>query len=324
MANEIGGLSGTAIRRPVFTAMVMLGLVVLGFFSFRRLPIDQFPDVDLPVVTVQTIYPGASPETIEREVTRRMEEAFNPVNGVDRITSVTLEGVSQVMVEFDLGVSVDQAAQDLRDKIEAIRRDLPADIEQPIVQKLDPAAAPIVSLALNSDQLPIPQLTVLADEDIRRHLESIPGVGEVRISGGLEREVRVFLQPERMQSVGVSVPEIMAALQRQNLEAPACLVDPKLRLSPRSMAATLSASPPLEITTNVRKMTKSRSPSKTMPIRAATPTPESGPSNGSCPKSWAEAPPRSNSLSGPPPPIGKLKLKSDVPPTPAKNPKNQR
>src|SRR5687768_9786498 len=221
MANEIGGLSGTAIRRPVFTTMLMLGLVVLGFFSFRRLPIDQFPDVDLPVVTVQTIYPGASPETIEREVTRRMEEAFNPVNGVDRITSVTLEGVSQVMVEFDLGVSVDQAAQDLRDKIEAIRRDLPADIEQPIVQKLDPAAAPIVSLALNSDQLPIPQLTVLADEDIRRHLESIPGVGEVRISGGLEREVRVFLQPERMQSVGVSVPEIMAALQRQNLEAPA-------------------------------------------------------------------------------------------------------
>jgi hydrophobic/amphiphilic exporter-1 (mainly G- bacteria), HAE1 family len=221
MANEIGGLSGTAIRRPVFTAMVMLGLVVLGFFSFRRLPIDQFPDVDLPIVTVQTIYPGASPETIEREVTRRMEEAFNPVNGVDRITSITLEGVSQVMVEFDLGVSVDQAAQDLRDKIEAIRRDLPVDIEPPVVQKLDPSAQPIVSLALSSTTTPIPVLTVLADERIRRELESVQGVGEVRVTGGLEREVRVFLQPNRMQSVGVSVPDVMGALQRQNLEAPA-------------------------------------------------------------------------------------------------------
>ncbi len=216
-----GGLSAVAIRRPVFTAMLMLGLVVLGFFSFRRLPIDQFPDVDIPVVTVQTVYPGASAESIEREVTRRMEEAFNPVNGVDRITSVTLEGVSQVIVEFDLGVSVDQAAQDLRDKIEAIRRDLPADIEAPVVQKLDPAAAPIVSLALISSTVPIPRLTVIADEVIRRQLESVQGVGEVRLTGGLEREVRVFLEPAKLQSVGVSVPEVMAALQRQNLEAPA-------------------------------------------------------------------------------------------------------
>ena len=222
MSNETsGGLSGVAIRRPVFTAMVMFGLVVLGFFSFRRLPIDQFPDVDLPVVTVQTIYPGASPESIEREVTKRMEEAFNPVNGVKRITSVTLEGVSQVIVEFDLGVSVDQGAQDLRDKIEAIRRDLPADIEQPVVQKLDPAAQPIISLALASRTTAIPELTVMASEDIRRQIESVEGVGEVRVTGGLEREVRVFLQPDRLQSVGVTVPEVMGALQRQNLEAPA-------------------------------------------------------------------------------------------------------
>src|SRR5688500_8012409 len=170
-----GGLSAAAIRRPVFTTMLMLGLVVLGFFSFRRLPIDQFPDVELPIVTVQTVYPGASPETIEREVTRRMEEAFNPVSGVDRITSVTLEGVSQVMVEFDLGVSIDQAAQDLRDKIEAIRRDLPSDIESPVVQKLDPAALPIISLALASETMPIPALTVLADEQLRRQLESVQG-----------------------------------------------------------------------------------------------------------------------------------------------------
>ena len=216
-----GGLSALAIRRPVFTTMMMALLVVLGFFSFRRLPIDQFPEVDIPVVVVQTTYPGASPETIEREVTRRMEEAFNPVEGVDRITSNSLEGVSVVLVEFDLDRDVDQAAQDIRAKIEAIRRDLPADIEQPVVQKFDPAAEPIVSLALSSDRLTIPQLTILADEDVRRALETVQGVGEVRIVGGLEREVRVQLLPDRMQSVGVSVPEVMAALQRQNVEAPA-------------------------------------------------------------------------------------------------------
>src|SRR5687767_15386446 len=105
-----GGLSGVAVRRPVFTAMMMFGLIVLGIFGFRRLPIDEFPDVDIPVVAVQTVYPGASPETIEREVTRRLEEAFNTTEGVDRITSNSLEGVSSIVVEFDLGRDGDLAA----------------------------------------------------------------------------------------------------------------------------------------------------------------------------------------------------------------------
>src|SRR5688500_17625700 len=150
-----GGLSGLAIRRPVFTTMVMLGLVVMGLFSYRRLPIDQFPNVDIPVVTVQTVYQGASAETVEREVTRRMEEAFNPVEGVDRITSISLEGVSQVIVEFDLGRDIDQATADVRTKIEGIRRNLPEDIEAPIVQKFDPAAEPIISLGLASTTMSI-------------------------------------------------------------------------------------------------------------------------------------------------------------------------
>src|SRR5687768_18072328 len=104
--------------------MMMVGLIVLGLFGYRRLPIDQFPEVDIPVVTVQTVYPGASSETNEREVTRRLEEVFNPVAGVDRITSISLEGVSQVIVEFDLGVDVDVASQDIRAKIEAVRREI--------------------------------------------------------------------------------------------------------------------------------------------------------------------------------------------------------
>lgn len=220
-AEQGGGLSGMAIRRPVFTTMIMLGLIVLGLFSFRGLPIDQYPDVDIPVVTVQTIYPGASPETIEREVTRRMEEAFNPVEGVDKITSQTLEGVSVVIVEFELGRNADQASQDLRTKIEGIRRDLPEDIEPPLVQKFDPASTPIISLALSSSTMPAVELTSLADQTVRRQLETVSGVGEVRIAGGLEREIRIYLQPEQMEGLGISINEVMGALQSQNLEVPA-------------------------------------------------------------------------------------------------------
>src|SRR5450756_344232 len=220
-----GGLSDLAIRRPVFTAMVMTALVVLGFFSYRRLPIDQFPAIDLPIVTVQTTYPGASAGTIEREVTRRLEEAFNPVEQVKKITSVSLEGVSQVIVEFELTRPVDVAAQDLRSKIDGIRRNLPVGVDPPVVQKLDLSAAPIISLALSNPNVPLVRLTALADETIRRRLESVPGVGEVRLSGGLKREVRVYLQPARMEALGVTVPQISAALQQQNIEVPAGRVE---------------------------------------------------------------------------------------------------
>lgn len=215
------GLSGVAIRRPVFTTMIMLGLVVLGLFSFRGLPIDQFPDVDLPIVTVQTIYPGASPESIEREVTRRLEEAFNPVQGVKTITSQTLEGVSLIIIEFELGIGVDQAAQDIRTKIDAIRRELPADIDPPLVQKLDPGATPIVSIALSSKNMTPVQLTSYADRTLRRELESVSGVGEVRIAGGLSREIRILPDPERLRATGISVGQVMNALASQNIEVPA-------------------------------------------------------------------------------------------------------
>jgi HAE1 family hydrophobic/amphiphilic exporter-1 len=143
------------------------------------------------------------------------------VEGVDRITSISLEGVSQVIVEFDLGRDGDQAAQDVRAKIDAVRRQLPQDIEQPVVQKFDPSAQPIISLALSSTKAPIAELTTLADETIRRQLESVSGVGQVQLAGGLAREVRVFIQPDRMIATGVSAQQVMAALRQQNLEVPA-------------------------------------------------------------------------------------------------------
>ena len=219
------GISGIAIRRPVFTWMVMIGLVVLGLFSLRNLPIDQFPDVEIPIVAITTIYPGGSPETIEREVTERLEQAFNPVRGVDRISSISLEGVSQIIIEFDLDRDVDDAANDIRSKIETVRMELPSDIEQPLVQTFDPASQPIVSLAVASETLSIQELTSLADEDIRRRLESVPGVGEVQLAGGLSREIRVNIDPAQLQARGVNVNEVMGALQAQNLEVPAGRVE---------------------------------------------------------------------------------------------------
>ncbi len=230
------GLSALAIRRPVFTAMVMSALVVLGIFSYRRLPLDQFPSIDLPIVTVQTVYPGASASTVEREVTRRLEEAFNPVQDVKKITSISLEGVSQVIIEFQLTRNVDVAAQDVRSKIDAIRRNLPEDVESPIVQKIDFGALPIISLALSNTAMPLVKLTAMADETLRRRLESVSGVGEVRISGGVKREVRVYLQPARMEALGVTVPQIEGALQRQNLDVPAG----RVMLGPREQLVRVS------------------------------------------------------------------------------------
>lgn len=216
-----GGLSDLAIRRPVFTSMVMLGLIVLGFFGYRRLAIDQFPEIEFPIAAVQVVYPGASAETIEREVTQPLEEAFNPIQGVESITSTTLEGVTQVLIEFELERDADQAAQDVRAKIATIRRELPEEIEAPVVQTFDPGAIPILSLALSSETVPAVQLTSLADEVVGNALESVSGVGQVTIAGGLEREIRVNLNPAKMQALNISVEDVMRALQQQNLEAPA-------------------------------------------------------------------------------------------------------
>ena len=222
---EAGGLIGVAIRQPVFTTMIMVGLMVLGLFSFRRLAIDQFPDVSLPIVSIQTTWQGASTESVERDLTKRIEEAVNPTSGVDKITSTSLEGVSSIVVQFKLGTNVDAATADVRSKIEQIRRELPTDIDPPVVQQFDPADQPIVSLALSSDSLSIGALTTLADGDIRRALEGVDGVGRVQITGGLAREVQVLLDPAAMQARGVTVSDVMTALRQQNLDIPAGRVE---------------------------------------------------------------------------------------------------
>ncbi|MEJ2217951.1 MAG: efflux RND transporter permease subunit [Gemmatimonadota bacterium] len=216
-----GGLSGVAIRRPIFTIMVMLGLLVLGIFGYRQLAIDQFPDIEFPVVAVMTTYTGASPEVVEREVTRPLEEAFNTVQGVQHVTSYSVEGMSEIIIEFELSRKVENAAQDIRGKIEAVRMTLPQDIDVPIVQTFDPMSMPIISLAISSPTVPVTDLTVIADEQVRRTLEAISGVGQARLTGGLARQIRVNVLPDRLRAAGVTVSQVMAALQRQNMDVPA-------------------------------------------------------------------------------------------------------
>ncbi len=214
-------LSDVSIKRPVFAAMMMLALVTLGLFSYRRLAIDEWPDVTFPFVAVQTVYPGASPESVEREVTRRIEEAVNPIAGVKQITSSSLEGLSTVFIEFELSVNEMDAQQDVRSKIETIRADLPTDIDPPLVLRYDLAEIPILSLALRSEVRSSRELTTIADETIRRELEAVDGVGQVNLLGGEKRAIAIELDPERLAAHAVSIDQVIGVLRSENLEVPA-------------------------------------------------------------------------------------------------------
>jgi HAE1 family hydrophobic/amphiphilic exporter-1 len=214
-------LSDVSIKRPVFATMLMLALVTLGLFSYRRLAIDEWPDVSFPFIAVQTVYPGASPETVERDVTRRIEEAVNPISGVKNLTSTSLEGLSTIFIEFELNVDEMDAQQDVRAKIETIRDVLPEEIDNPLVMRFDPADQPIVSLALRSETRSLRELTNLADETIRKDLEAVDGVGQVNLVGAEKRAVVVELDPERLAARAVAVGQVMATLASENLEIPA-------------------------------------------------------------------------------------------------------
>jgi HAE1 family hydrophobic/amphiphilic exporter-1 len=213
-------LSNLSIKRPVFATVLMLALVTLGVFSWRRLAIDFFPDIEMPIISILTVYPGAAPETVEREVSKRIEEAINPIAGVKHAYSTSREGLSNIVVEFELQVKVDEAAQEARSKIAAIRRELPKGIEDPIIQKLDFAAMPIVSLAIRSKSLSPRELTTLVDRKVKRRLENTPGVGRAKVVGGSTREISVRIDPSRIEALGMGVDEVVAGLAGENVNTP--------------------------------------------------------------------------------------------------------
>jgi hydrophobic/amphiphilic exporter-1 (mainly G- bacteria), HAE1 family len=213
-------LSDLSIKRPVFAAVMMLALVTLGLFSFNQLSIDMYPNVDIPVLTIVTKFPGASPEAVEREVTKRIEDAVNPIAGVKHVTSVSMEGFSNVIVVFQLEVKINEASQDARSKIAAIRGELPQGIEEPIVQKFDVAGLPIVSLAVRSKTLTPRELSTLVEKKIKKRIENIPGIGKINLVGLSKREVNVNIDPLRLQALGMGVDEVIAGLQSENVNTP--------------------------------------------------------------------------------------------------------
>jgi HAE1 family hydrophobic/amphiphilic exporter-1 len=213
-------ISDFAIKKPLITVVAMVTLVVFGLFALLRLKTDEFPDVAPPVVTVGIPYPGASPEGVEKEILDPIEEQISSISGVKHVNGKAYDGYGFIMVEFQFGKDLMEATQDLRDAISAKRVDLPAEMKEPIIQKFNDTDRPIVSMALSSSTLTQAELTRLADPTITRELRSIPGVAEVAVSGKVERELTVELKPQQMQATGVSVGQVVQALQLQNLAAP--------------------------------------------------------------------------------------------------------
>ncbi|MQA31724.1 MAG: AcrB/AcrD/AcrF family protein [Luteitalea sp.] len=213
-------ISDVAIRRPVITIVMMLILVVFGVVALTQLDTDEFPDVQPPIVAISIPYPGAAPDTVEREVVEPIEEVVSGISGVDQVNSSSLDSFASIVVQFVFEKDLQQATQEIRDEISGIRNDLPPEMEEPILTRLDPADLPIVSLTLSSPTLSGPELTRIADPDITRRLRGLQGIGDVTVVGSIERELTVDLRPRDLQASGVSVAQVVQALQAQNLAAP--------------------------------------------------------------------------------------------------------
>jgi HAE1 family hydrophobic/amphiphilic exporter-1 len=221
-------ISDFAIKRPIVTVVVMLTLVIFGVFALFSIDVDEFPDLSNPIVFVSVPYPGASPSQVEQEVVERMEESFSGLSGIDEIRSTSLDGFSTIIVQFVFGKDPDQGVQDVRDAISGIRNDLPAEMKEPILRKFDPDDLPIVSMVLASDRMATPELTLLADPGITRALRGINGVAQVNVVGGANREISVDVRPGDMAASGVTVSQVLAAVQAQNLAAPVGQVQGRL------------------------------------------------------------------------------------------------
>ena len=209
-----------SIRNPVFATMMMAALLVLGLFSYARLPVEQFPDVSFPVVVIDTAYPGASPESVEEEVTRKIEESVNTISGIKTLSSRSYESRSLVIVEFDLNVDPKLAAQDVREKIALIRPTFRDEIQEPKVSRFNPDDFPIVSVAVTSNGRSLRELTALADQVIKKRLENVAGVGQATLVGGLKREIRVALRLPDLEAQRIGADQVIRALGSENQELP--------------------------------------------------------------------------------------------------------
>ncbi len=217
-------LAAICVKRPVFTWVLILALVVVGIASIQGIGVDRFPNIDFPVVIVSTVLPGASPEQVETEVTDKLEESINSISGIDTLRSNSYEGLSVVIAQFDLDKDTSVAAQEVRDRVNRTLTLLPRDIQQPRVERSDPDAAPIVLAALSAPRSSR-ELTEYADRVLRRRIESLNGVGGVTVLGGRSRQINLVLDPARLQSYGLTAVDVQRTLASQNVEVPGGSVD---------------------------------------------------------------------------------------------------
>ena len=217
-------LAALCVRRPVFAWVLVLSLTVVGLFAFGRLGVDRFPNVDIPTIVVTTRLPGAAPEQIETEVTDKVEEAVNTISAIDTLSSTSSEGISQVVVSFKLEKDADVAAQEVRDRVNRVLPLLPRTALQPTVEKLDPTASPVITVAVTAEK-PVRDITEFADKVLRRRLESSDGVGQVLVIGGRKRQVNVWLDSTLLRAQGLSVNDVSRALTSQNADVPGGRLD---------------------------------------------------------------------------------------------------
>jgi len=217
-------LAQICIRRPVFATMLIMALVVLGFASYLKLGVDLYPKIEFPTVTITTTLRGASPEEVETQVTRRIEEAVNTTSGIDELRSISAEGVSQVIVTYVLEKNEDVAAQEVRDKVASVVRDLPRDVDPPVIEKISTDASPVISIAVSSKR-DLRETTKTVDDRIKKNIESIDGVGQVRFIGERTRQVQVWLDGEKLYSYNLNIDQVRGAVAAQNVEVPGGRVD---------------------------------------------------------------------------------------------------
>jgi len=217
-------LAEVCVKRPVFATMLIMSLVVVGAFSFFSLGVDLFPKIDFPTITVTVSNPGASPTEMETEVTEKVEEAVNTISGIDELRSTSLEGVTQVFIQFVLEKDVNVAAQEVENRVQTVIPDLPDTAKQPTVQKLDTDAAPVLRISISAPRS-IRDVTEIAKHQVKERIESVNGVGQISIIGGVERQINVWVDPDKMRSYGVSPAEVSAGLKIQNVEFPSGRID---------------------------------------------------------------------------------------------------
>ncbi|MEY3612793.1 MAG: Multidrug resistance protein MdtC [Pseudomonadota bacterium] len=211
-----------SLQNPVFATMVMLALVVLGLFSFQRLKVDQFPNIDFPVVVITTEYPGASPEIVESEVSKKIEEGVNAISGISALTSRSYENQSVVVIEFQLHMDGRKAAEDVREKVAALRPLLRTEVKEPRVLRFDPSSRAVWSLAVipEGNQLNAVELTNWSEQVLKKRLENVRGVGSVSLVGGSKREINLYLLPTQMEALGITPEQVVAAVRNENQDLP--------------------------------------------------------------------------------------------------------